>query len=101
KAQSEAEGDVRQKKEERDAEALDGRVAELRARLGADPLHAERDLWHLVRAELPAEAVEELIALRLELDLDLVIALAHHDRVVVPGAELDPRGPRELGADRG
>ena len=45
------------------ATLLTRRVAELLARLRADPLDAQRLLGHRVGAELRAQAVQELIAL--------------------------------------
>jgi len=54
-----------------------------------DPLHAQRRRRHCVRTEPPAQRVHQLIALALELNLDLVIANVLDRRVVLPLAQLD------------
>ena len=48
------------------------------------------------RRRARAEAVHELVALGLELDLDAVVALVHDLRVLRAGAELDAGDAREL-----
>jgi len=95
----EPEGDVRHDEQDRDQHALDRRVAELGAGAGPDPLGPERVLGDLVRAELTPHRVHELIALGLQIELDLVVALAHDHPGFHPGPQLEAAHALELLAD--
>src|SRR5207248_2613377 len=58
-----------------DRDGVSRAVPELFSGLGTDPFDAKRLVGNDIGAELFAEPLEQLIALRLELDLDAVIAL--------------------------
>src|SRR5262249_10361450 len=95
-AQVEAEGDVRHDEDDGDSHALDSRIAQLLAGLGTHPFHAQGRLGHDLGSELAPEAVHQLIALRRELHLDLVIARRHEERVLGARPELEALDRREL-----
>jgi hypothetical protein len=98
-ADVEAEGHVGHDEDDGDGDGLDGRVAELLAGLGADPLDAQGGLRRDVGAELLAQAVHQQVTLRLERHLDLEVAGADQQRVLLAAAQLDVAHGLHLLAD--